>query len=139
MNCKSNRKAPPPDTSKIPDTDAVGITAILLTCSYVNQEFVRVGYYVNNEYDDVELRANPPRTPQYEKMTRNILVQKPRVTRFQITWDANPNEMMPAFPPESMLYSEMSNSMPDVVDVDAMEDEILVGNSFPIFYFSQYT
>jgi histone chaperone ASF1 len=55
-------KAPPPDYSKIPDKDVVGITALLLTCSYFNQEFVRVGYYVNNEYDSPELRENPPKS-----------------------------------------------------------------------------
>jgi hypothetical protein len=29
----------------------LGVTVILLTCSYDGREFVRVGYYVNNEYD----------------------------------------------------------------------------------------
>jgi hypothetical protein len=27
----------------------LGVTAVLLTCSYRGQEFIRVGYYVNNE------------------------------------------------------------------------------------------
>ena len=31
---------------------SAGVTAVLLTCSYKdNQEFLRVGYYVNVEYD----------------------------------------------------------------------------------------
>ena len=41
---------------------------VLLTCSYKDKEFVRVGYYVNNEYNDAELRENPPTTPIYEKV-----------------------------------------------------------------------
>lgn len=60
---------------------------MLLTCSYRGQEFVRVGYFINNEYTDPELRENPPAKPQFDKVTRNILASKPRVTRFKINWD----------------------------------------------------
>ncbi|XP_050424249.1 histone chaperone asf1 [Adelges cooleyi] len=80
-------EANPPDVSKIPVQDAVGVTVVLLTCCYRNQEFVRVGYFINNEYTDPELQENPPATPQFEKMTRNILGTEPRVTRFKINWD----------------------------------------------------
>lgn len=80
-------EANPPDVSKIPVQDAVGVTVVLLTCCYRNQEFVRVGYFINNEYTDVELQENPPATPQFDKMTRNILGTEPRVTRFKINWD----------------------------------------------------
>jgi len=57
-----------PDVSRIPEADALGVTVVLLTCSYRTQEFVRVGYFINNEYNDPELRENPPTTPQYEKV-----------------------------------------------------------------------
>lgn len=60
---------------------------MLLTCSYRGQEFVRVGYFVNNDYTDPELRENPPAKPLFDKLTRNILASKPRVTRFKINWD----------------------------------------------------
>lgn len=59
-------QADPPDFTKIPDDDVVGVTIILLTCSYRNQEFLRVGYYVNNEYADENLRDEPPSKPQIE-------------------------------------------------------------------------
>lgn len=59
---------------------------ILLTCSYDGREFVRVGYYVNNEYDTPELNAEPPMPPQIERVKRNVLAEKPRVTRFAIKW-----------------------------------------------------
>jgi len=85
-------QADPPDTSKIPVADAVGVTVVLLTCSYRGKEFVRVGYYVNNEYSDPEMRETPPTVPQYEKLTRNILATQPRVTRFKIEWDDKPAE-----------------------------------------------
>jgi len=72
--------------SKIPDTEIVGVTVILLSCAYDNREFVRVGYYVNNEYSDEALNADPPSKPIIEKVKRNILAEKPRVTRFAIKW-----------------------------------------------------
>lgn len=78
--------APAPDTSKIPLQDAVGVTVVLLTCNYRRQEFVRVGYYVNNDYLDPEMKENPPEQPQFDKMQRNILASSPRVTRFKIEW-----------------------------------------------------
>ena len=49
--------APHPDTARIPVQDALGVTVVLLTCSYRTQEFVRVGYYVNNDYTDPELKV----------------------------------------------------------------------------------
>jgi len=83
-------QADPPDISKIPVADAVGVTVVLLTCSYRGKEFVRVGYYVNNEYTEPELRENLPSAPIYDKLVRNILATQPRVTRFKIEWDDKP-------------------------------------------------
>ena len=60
---------------------------MLVTCSYANQEFFRVGYYVNNYYEDPELTENPPEKPDITRLTRHILVEKPRVTKFQIQWE----------------------------------------------------
>ena len=52
---------------------------VLLTCSYRNHEFVRVGYYVNIEYTDPELKENPPLEPDFAKVcypdTKQHLVQ----------------------------------------------------------------
>lgn len=79
-------EADPPDLKRIPDSDILGVTVILLTCSYDGREFVRVGYYVNNEYDNEEMRAEPPAKPVIERINRNILAEKPRVTRFAIKW-----------------------------------------------------
>ena len=90
----------------MPVNDIVGVTAILLTCSYKDsQEFLRVGYYVNVEYDSPELNENPPAQPIIERLHRHILAEKPSVTKFQIDWDdmapvggaqsenVNPNQM----------------------------------------------
>ncbi|KAI8826615.1 uncharacterized protein EV422DRAFT_4066 [Fimicolochytrium jonesii] len=79
--------APAPDPSKIPSTDIVGVTVLLLMCSYRDREFVRVGYYVNNDYTDEQMREEPPEEVQLDKLQRAILADKPRVTRFSIPWD----------------------------------------------------
>lgn len=79
-------EADPPDTKRIPIDELLGVTVILLTCAYDGREFVRVGYYVNNEYESDELRDEPPAKPDVEKIRRNVLANKPRVTRFAIKW-----------------------------------------------------
>ena len=67
-------QADPPDISRIPQSDILGVTVLLLTCSYDDVEFIRVGYYVNNDYHDQfeELRENPPATVQIDKVVRNL-------------------------------------------------------------------
>ncbi|KAI0060177.1 histone chaperone [Artomyces pyxidatus] len=77
----------PPSPSKIPPEDVLGVAALILTGSYNDQEFVRVGYYQNTEYDNEEMKATPPSRIQFESLVRDISA-KPRVTRFQIKWCA---------------------------------------------------
>ncbi|KAJ1603192.1 hypothetical protein NDA14_004580 [Ustilago hordei] len=80
-------EAAAPSPSKIPPEDLLGVTVILLTASYRDQEFIRVGYYVNNAYETEELRENPPEKVDLTQVRREVLVSKPRVTRFNIKWD----------------------------------------------------
>ncbi|XP_054764515.1 histone chaperone ASF1-like [Lytechinus pictus] len=110
-------QANPPDPTKIPQGDILGVTVVLITCSYREQEFIRVGYYVNNEYSDPELNEcneseKQPIVPQFDKVTRNILHTKPRVTRFTIDWDDPPLtdcENIPPMPPN--IQQEQSTSL----------------------------
>ena len=90
-------EADAPDLKKIPQSEILGVTVILLTCSYDSREFVRVGYYVNNEYDSDELNADPPAKVIIERVRRNVLAEKPRVTRFAIKWYhlTTPSEVPP--------------------------------------------
>ena len=80
-------QADAPNFSLIPSSEILGATVVLIVCSYNNQEFIRVGYYVNNEYDSEELQLTPPETIQLDRIVRNILSDKPRVTRIPIRWD----------------------------------------------------
>ena len=92
-----------PDPKKIPKEDVLGVAALILTGSYKDQEFVRVGYYQNTEWE-TEDGGMPPRTGdvdsekekerrekekerllEFDKLVRDIN-NKPRVTRFQIKW-----------------------------------------------------
>jgi histone chaperone ASF1 len=79
-------EADPPNVSKLPSAEILGVTVILLTCAYDGREFVRVGYYVSNEYDTPELQNEPPKQPILDRIVRNMLTEKPRVTRFAIKW-----------------------------------------------------
>lgn len=81
-------QADPPQHEKIPEEDIIGVTVLLLTCSYLGQEFLRVGYYVSNEYVDEQLREEPPAKVQIDKVQRNILADKPRVTKFPIVFNS---------------------------------------------------
>ncbi|KAG5192067.1 anti-silencing function 1 [Tribonema minus] len=147
-----------PDPSKIPQEDLKGVTVVLLQCLYRGNEFVRVGYYVNNEMPEEAAaaaeaaKADPlahqaqqnqlmqqsasmfraiveggsaveqhdslmqtatvtPAPPTIDipadptKLVRNILSDKPRVTRFSIDWrpagamDVGGDDTMSGLPP----------------------------------------
>jgi histone chaperone ASF1 len=80
-------QADAPDISQIPEGDVLGVTVVLVTCSYREKEFVRVGYYVNNEYaEEYDEEKGPPRPLDMNKVRRIVLADKPRVTRFPIQW-----------------------------------------------------
>jgi histone chaperone ASF1 len=72
--------AVPPNTvhapRRIPADSLLGLTGLLLTCSYRGKEFVRVGYYVNVEYTDPELadETKPrPNPPLLDKLQRSVM------------------------------------------------------------------
>jgi histone chaperone ASF1 len=88
--------ADPPNSDKVPASDLLGVTVILLTCAYDDREFIRVGYYQNNEYPEGsdERRVWEEMMEKKEKITkvdaskvvRNILADKPKVKRINIKW-----------------------------------------------------
>jgi len=78
----------PPKPEQVPPEDILGVSALILTGLYKEQEFVRVGYYQNTEYDNEEMKENPPSKVVVDRLVRDINT-KPRVTRFQIKWCVN--------------------------------------------------
>ncbi|KAG5623665.1 hypothetical protein H5410_008883 [Solanum commersonii] len=99
-------QADPPDPLKIREEDIIGVTVLLLTCSYLGQEFVRVGYYVNNDYDAEQLREEPPQKVLIDRVQRNILTDKPRVTKFPINFRPENSEREEQAPPPDHVGEE---------------------------------
>ncbi|KAJ1956886.1 Histone chaperone asf1 [Dipsacomyces acuminosporus] len=118
-------EADAPQVDKIPKEDIIGVTVILLTCSYKEKEFVRIGYYVDNAYTDEQLIAEPPAVPVLDKIYRSILADKPRVTRFPINWDDPTKEEQPPVQPteqEGGAKSSVAGSSKNANAMDADED-----------------
>ena len=123
--------ADPPQAESIPPNDILGVTVILLTCAYDDKEFIRVGYYQNNEYPEgtEERRLYEEKLEKQEKITsvdtskvvRNILADKPKVTRFNIKWyyfqgtyadnRDNPDSDDIEYPPPQPLDGELDRLM----------------------------
>jgi len=96
-----------PDASKIPVKDVLGATVVLISCSYHEQEFIRVGYFVNNHYEKEETKENPPETPDLtQPIVRSIMAEEPRVTRFKINWGDGAPEEMPVVEGETNGHTE---------------------------------
>ncbi|XP_076926908.1 putative histone chaperone ASF1A [Bidens hawaiensis] len=114
-------EADPPDALKIREEDIIGVTVLLLTCSYLGQEFVRVGYYVNNDYEDEQLREEPPQKVLIDKIQRNILADKPRVTKFPINFHPE-NIDQPDHSPEVATEQESETLLDEQVNVSAKSE-----------------
>lgn len=115
-------QAPAPDPSHIPEKDLLEVTVILLTCSYLEQEFIRIGYYVNNDYGENKvLHENPPEKPSLPDIWRHILANQPRVTRIQINWNEKPNPNQPMLEADATV--DMKDSMGDGETQDNNEQD----------------
>jgi histone chaperone ASF1 len=80
-----------PNPAIIANQDLIGVTVILITCSFMDNKFVQIGYYVNNEYTEPFEPENFPNPVDISKLYRNILADQPRVTRFAIDWSGETN------------------------------------------------
>lgn len=58
-----------------------------------------MGYYVNNDYDDEQLKEEPPQKVIIDRVQRNILSDKPRVTKFPINFHPENSESGEQPPP----------------------------------------
>ncbi|KAK0403159.1 hypothetical protein QR680_016753 [Steinernema hermaphroditum] len=75
-----------PEIAKLSKDHIVGVTVLLLMCKYNNQNFLKVGYFVANEYADEELLAEPPAEPIIEKLVRSVKTDDVRVSYNMIKW-----------------------------------------------------
>lgn len=98
-----------PNPHLIPSKDDLfGVTAIIITISFRKQEFFRCGYYVYNNYVEEELLLNDPPEVLLDRIQRNILSDKPRITRYNIDWGLNEEA-------EKALYLGQDLSKPNVL------------------------
>ena len=110
-------QADAPSVEKLPDDDdLLGVTVVLVTCSYKEREFVRVGYYVNNEYTgEYDPEVGPPKGKDLDLglVQRQILADKPRVTKFPIPWGNEDDEQQVGLgpPPPPAQPAEMDAKM----------------------------
>eukprot|EP01017_Pseudomicrothorax_dubius_P011741 TRINITY_DN14463_c0_g1_i1.p1 TRINITY_DN14463_c0_g1~~TRINITY_DN14463_c0_g1_i1.p1 ORF type:complete len:223 (+),score=40.33 TRINITY_DN14463_c0_g1_i1:33-701(+) len=83
----------PPDPKKINGIDnLLGVTALVITASYLQREFFRVGYYVYNNYlvEEEAIENLTMQSIDLQKVQRNILSDKPRITTTNIEWEVVP-------------------------------------------------
>lgn len=115
-----------PNHLAIPQGDLLGVTVILLSCSYLDNKFLQIGYYVNNDYNEEYDPENPPNPIEIQKVFRNILAQEPRVTRYPVDWTGG-NAAFPDAPVESADGQQEDNE--ELIDLandtflDDAEDE----------------
>jgi histone chaperone ASF1 len=110
-------QADAPDPSAL--KEILGVTVVLITCSYRDNEFVRIGYYVNNELPQDEEHVDQVMLDEtlldIRKIVRTTLADKPRVTRFSIPWNTGANSEM--VNPESPIV--MSKQVQEMMDDEA--------------------
>ena len=75
-----------PNFEKIPKKDLIGMAAILLCCSYNEEEFFRCGFYLDIYFDNDEMNSKIPGTIDVNHLLRNLF-NKPRIVLYQIKWD----------------------------------------------------
>lgn len=87
-------EADAPDLKQVDPDDVWGTTVLLLEASYRGQDFIRVGWYLHNYYEDPVLQDDPPDIPLYEQLKRYIVHTDPRITRFNINWSGTEEEAL---------------------------------------------
>jgi histone chaperone ASF1 len=119
-------QAPAPDPTNIANADLIGVTVVLITCSFMDHEFVRIGYYVNNEYTEPYEEGTLPNPIDISKLRRNILAAEPRVTRFAIDWTGG-NAVLP--PEGADEGAQVDDEGDDCMNLEDMGDDGSMENS----------
>ena len=73
----------PPEYSNIPLEEIIGVTIILLKFWYEKKEFIRLGYFINNEtIEDENILIKENKFSPLKHVLRIILYDQPRITYF---------------------------------------------------------
>lgn len=115
-----------PDHTKIPPNELLDVTVLLLTCSYKGNEFVRIGYYVNNEFANPAPADAPASVDlsnlDINQIVRNILSDAPVVTRFEIPWDGSSKDDLESFMQKNAVLVEQQGDIlqNEIVDLNEL-------------------
>jgi len=129
-------EAPAPDASAISGSDLLGMTIVFLKGLYRDEEFVRVGYYVNAGFPDgalpVDEEGRPvlPTVIDPAALTRTI-VNEPRVTRRLIRWDASAEEALAAEAAAAAAAAGAGAGEAGAAGGVAMDDDVLDLSQLP--------
>ncbi|KAL0216778.1 hypothetical protein P9112_008962 [Eukaryota sp. TZLM1-RC] len=67
----------PPEPSKIPLDDLLGVTVIFVACVLNGKEIVRIGFFCNVHYEDPQAELDEP---DFKLLNRNVCIDEPRIT-----------------------------------------------------------
>lgn len=119
-----------PNPSLIHNDNLLGVSVVLIICSYMSKEFIRIGYYLSNEYSEPYDENSYPNPVFPDKIYRNVIANEPRVTRIPIVWDedqsnANTNSYLDIVVVEESgnNANETSAMMDDNYDVVEEDDD----------------
>jgi hypothetical protein len=87
----------------------------------MDNKFVQIGYYVDNEYSEPYDNENLPNPVDIHKLYRNILADQPRVTRFAIDWSGN--QSISQTDDATMLNGSSNNSNDDNI-IDDQDNQL---------------
>jgi histone chaperone ASF1 len=80
----------PPDYNNINFEDIIGNTIILMKFCYKNKEFIRLGYFINNQVkEEGDKLIKEKIFPPLNFILRIILWDQPRITYFAIVFEDN--------------------------------------------------
>lgn len=75
-----------PNPEEVPQDELVGLTILIISFQFRQQEFLRVAYYTQVAYLDPSLNENPPIPIKKELLGRFITMAQPVVTATPINW-----------------------------------------------------
>lgn len=75
-----------PSPEEVPQDELVGVTVLIVSFQYKQQEFLRVSYYTQVAYFDPHLNEHPPMAVAKDALGRFVVMPQPAVTAIPITW-----------------------------------------------------
>ncbi|MES1902480.1 MAG: ASF1 anti-silencing function 1 [Paramarteilia canceri] len=127
-NYKFTLKPKSIDPKQMNYEDAIGVTLIILQCSYKNEIFSNVGFIFKTFYEDEQFRDVFPNPHVYDKIIMEI-INEPKRTDFNINWDnitidiENKKEMNKECEEKNDEEDEAAISFDDCSEADEVESD----------------